>query len=207
MGRAARAKAERKRLRETAGLAVADLGRLLVLWGIPGTGKSTFARWLSREKGFEHVDNDKVAMKVESGGALTNLEQAWKDVEGSPESFVTLVTSHSSPVVVEYGMFADEPGVRLLGQLRDLGAEPWWFDGDRGAAKEAWRDENRKGRRPFDDANWDRVVRVMEANRELVKGFFGARVLRTIEAGPVRTAPSEIYKTMVDNGRAGHVPG
>ena len=32
----------------------------MVLWGVPGVGKSTFARWLKSNKGYEHVDTDVV---------------------------------------------------------------------------------------------------------------------------------------------------
>jgi adenylate kinase family enzyme len=31
---------------------------LMVLWGVPGTGKSHFARWLVANKGYVHAETD-----------------------------------------------------------------------------------------------------------------------------------------------------
>jgi hypothetical protein len=177
----------------------------VVLWGVPGAGKSTFARWLRDHRGHEHVDNDRVAMTFAANppqtawAALTSMEGAWAAwTQGriSTDTFMRAVAEAAHPVVVEYGMFADRAGVDRLRELRSHGAAPWWFDGDRGAAKQAWRDENRKSSRPFPDTNWDRVVGVIDENWPLVMEFFGPRILSTIEAGPVHVPPEETYATM-----------
>jgi len=45
---------------------------ITLICGIPGTGKSTFARWIEEKKGFLHLD-------VEKQGALqrASVESAW----------------------------------------------------------------------------------------------------------------------------------
>lgn len=179
--------------------------RLMVLWGVPGAGKSTFAHWLRDHRGHEHVDNDRVAMTFAANppqsawAALTAMERAWTawtQARMSTNTFMQAVSEAGHPVVVEYGMFADRAGVDRLRELRLHGAEPWWFDGDRAAARQAWRDENLKSSRPFPDANWDGVVGVIDENWPLVLDFFGPRILRTIEAGPVHVPPEETYSMM-----------
>jgi hypothetical protein len=77
--------------------------------------------------------------------------------------------------------------------MRDAGAEPWFY-GDKAAAKEAWRDENRIRSRNFEDGKWDEVVGLMDANWPLIVETVGQeRMLRTIEAGPQRMTPEVIY--------------
>jgi adenylate kinase family enzyme len=48
------------------------LPRVLILWGVSGVGKSTFANWLVKEKGFVRVDSD-------AGGAGdSRAANAWR---------------------------------------------------------------------------------------------------------------------------------
>ena len=86
--------------------------------------------------------------------------------------------------------------MNLLNRLRALGAEPWWFDGDRTAAKEAWLEENRKSRRAFEDWKWDEVVAVVNNNWRLIEENLGERVIRTIESGRYHIPPAETYRRM-----------
>lgn len=157
------------------------------------------------EHGYEHVDNDKVFQTLAANppatawAALTPLERAWTVLAQGripPEAFIRTVAASGQPVVVEYGMFADQRGIERLSQLRTLGAEAWWFDGDREAAKQGWREENRKSSRQFPDEAWDNVVKVIEDNWPLLAQFLGPRMLRTVERGPVHLAPEQTYATM-----------
>ena len=172
----------------------------MVLWGVPGVGKSTFARWLKANKGYEHVDTDVVAAR----GPSSTLERSWFGVtsgQSTPEAFIKAAAEFPRPVVVEYGLFADPAGVALLSRLEVLGARPLWFDGDRAAAKEAWRSENRVGHRPFADGKWDEVVTVIDANWPLIQGFFGPdRIVRSIESGPAHVSPESTYASKFGDG-------
>jgi hypothetical protein len=168
---------------------------VVILWGVPGAGKSTVARWLRDEKGYEHVENDKTALK----GVTTDLEQAWVAVprgQVSPAAFVSAAQRRGRPVVVEYGLWARRPWIDLLRRLQVAGAEPWWFDGDRVAAKAAWREDNRKSSRPFPDNAWDQVVAEIDANWPMLAELFGERIIRTIEPGPVYRSPAETFAAM-----------
>jgi predicted kinase len=198
MGRNARRRAEKRANRNQQGRpADPPLRPVVFLWGIPGAGKSTVARWLRDQKGYEYIDTDTSAMH----GVTTSLQAAWMDVlrgQVAPAAFVRAATAGPRPVVVEYGLWAQPHGIELLRQLRAAGARAWWFDGDRAGAKEAWRKENRRASRPFDDAAWDRVVAVIDANWPRLVELFGPRTVRTVEPGPTHPSPAETFKIMTD---------
>jgi len=182
---------------------VRKLPRVLVLWGVPGVGKSTFTDWLVEKKDFGRIDSD-------AGGAgASRPAKAWRVVLGAlgtatqfalAEEFVKVARYNPQPVVLEYGMGANSGGIELLRLLRDAGAEVWWFDGDRPAAFEAWKAENVKAPRNMEDAYWHEVVSVINANMTLITEFFGANIVRTIEAGPVHVLPEATFKAMFGDG-------
>jgi hypothetical protein len=169
------------------------LPRLLILWGAPGTGKSTFARYLVDHHGYVHIDTDV------GGAGHSKAAKAWQALltgQGAPEDFVKSALYNPQRVVVEYGMFANRDGINLLARLRDAGAVPGWFDGDRQPAFRAWRQENAKARPHFTDPMWHSVVAVIDANMAALKDFFGANMARTIEAGPQHVAPDVTFGAM-----------
>ena len=164
--------------------------KLMILWGVPGTGKSTFAGWLRDNKGFTHVDTDAVA----TGRAKpTVLTQAWEGTyerKFAPAAFIEAIAKHGRPVVAEYGLWANAGNIELLRNLQQRGADPWWFDGYRLAAFAAWHNENPRSRPHLDDGAWQRVVDVINANWQLLEQFYGKeRILRTIENGPSYASP------------------
>jgi hypothetical protein len=169
------------------------LPRALILWGVPGSGKSTYAKHLVEQHGYVHIDTDA------QGAGESRAAKAWRAVlngHGTPEDFVKAARYNPEPVVTEYGMFANDRGIALLRRLRDAGAEPWWFDGDRAAAFRAWQDENKKARPNFVDPMWHNVVRVIDENYAALQEFFGSTMVRTIEAGPTHIPPEETFKVM-----------
>ena len=158
-------------------------------WGIPGVGKTTFANWLVIEKGFTRVDSD-------YPNTARLLDRSWAAARQggvTPADFVAEAMRHGK-VVVEFGIWAHPPAFDFLRGFVKAGAQAWWFDGDRDEAFKAWRmDSDARGMQP--DA-WERVVRVIRENWQHVEDFFGPRIVRTIEAGPVHVPPEQTYRTI-----------
>lgn len=105
------------------------LPRILILWGVPGVGKSTFADWLVENKEFVRVDSDAGA------AGDSRAANAWRVVLaalGTPRQyaaareFARVATYSPKRVVLEYGMFANDEAISLLAVMRDSGAEAWW---------------------------------------------------------------------------------
>ena len=103
---------------------------LMVLWGVPGTGKSYFARWLVTNKGYVHAETD--------AGLQLALNLASRSLQ------------YGRPVVIEWGVYVDESAINTVRRWQEAGADAWWFDSEsREAAREAWKLENVKAGRLF----------------------------------------------------------
>lgn len=168
---------------------------VLILWGVPGVGKSTFADFLVAHEGFVRIDSDA------GGGGDTKAARAWRRFlagQGSAQEFMEVAGASRQPIVLEFGMFATAGAIALLERMRQAGAAAWWFDGDRDAAFEAWKQENRKSGRVFDigERKWDQVVGMMNFNWPLLAALFGTNIVRTIEAGPAYVPPTDTLRTM-----------
>lgn len=178
---------------------------MVILWGIPGTGKSTFANWLRDRMGFEYVDTDELASRPPS----SPLERAWEPFRrglGEPQKFMTAAARALRPVVVEYGLWVTPDTIDILRSLRSLGAVPIWFDGDPAAAKQSWITKNHQIGRPFEDDFWDKVVAESTRNWSHVGDLFGGNIVRAVEAGPKHLAQEDIYVLTLGRLDAGNLP-
>ncbi len=98
-------------------------GNVLLLIGTPGTGKRPVGQYLAQERGFVHLDFE----KEETRDALLDLSRSELRAE------LTRLQEGRHGVVITWRA----EGVDQLDdveRLRAAGAEPVWFDSDRGAA-------------------------------------------------------------------------
>jgi murein L,D-transpeptidase YcbB/YkuD len=158
-------------------------------WGIPGVGKTTFAKWLVRERGFTRVDSDYPNM----ASALDALWARARQGRVTPEAFVREAHRHGQ-VIVELGIYAYPQAFDFLRGFRAAGADLWWFDGDRDEAFKAWlKDAAERG---MAREKWEQVVRIIRANWAHIEDFFGDHIVRTIEAGPVHVPPEQTNRAI-----------
>jgi hypothetical protein len=102
--------------------------RLVLICGIPGTGKTTMGEFLRKHHGFIHLDAEFFA-RTNPGPANFVWEQ-----------FLGVVQSHKrtgESVVITWGFI---PGVddETIRSLQEMGFVLVWFDGDRVAARHAF---------------------------------------------------------------------
>src|SRR5579864_4379767 len=94
---------------------------LLLITGIPGTGKTTYGDKFAKEFGFVHRDLED--------------EQTMNRFNAYPAQFIGELLNEKKSVVVTWGFGPDcERSVFLVQQLRDAGFKWIWFDGNRPAA-------------------------------------------------------------------------
>lgn len=160
--------------------------RLILLSGIPASGKSTYGEWLAREKGFIHLD-------VEHGVLQrAGLKELWDRIftEGiSVAPFIEGVRQFAVPVAIDWG-FPPQclPTVRAFHQH---GVATWWFDGDREAARRAFI---RRG--TVSVADLDVQMRLIAERWAEITSFFGTRVINTINRDVTYIPPEQIFQHM-----------
>src|SRR5205085_10427350 len=102
---------------------------ILLLSGIPATGKSTFARYLVSKHGFAHYD-----LECDSRGwPYPGLKRAW---DTDRAAFLTQVRQHHDRVVLDWGF-----PISCLSWVKELqadGVQLIWFDGDVGRSRQVF---------------------------------------------------------------------
>lgn len=156
--------------------------QLLLISGVPGTGKSCFAEWLRERHEFVLYETDK------HGGKPPSTEWIFQQRQ----------------LVVEWGFPANEPYlskcIELIQCWVDCGVGHWWFDGDRGAARASFLN---RGTIPATSYGippgvaWDAQVGEINRNWPKIEALFPPeRSLRVIEAGPTYLPVQEIFATI-----------
>jgi hypothetical protein len=102
---------------------------ILLLSGIPATGKSEFARHLAQEHGFAHYDLE----RDPHGWPHPELHGAWSTDRAA---FVALLRKNHDRVVLDWGFPIS--CLSWAEQLQDRGVRLIWLDGDVDRAREAF---------------------------------------------------------------------
>lgn len=152
-----------------------DLVHLLIA-GIPASGKSSFARWL-----VDNHDYVRCPSGEEPGASfLTEIDQA---------------RSAGPNVVIDWGF-----PVRALPIVRELvasGVEPWWFDGDRDAALQAFL---ARPDHPATKADWDVQLAAIEEHWHEIADMFRDRILNVVSPGPTHLSSETCFRLIGGSG-------
>lgn len=107
---------------------------LLLITGIPGTGKTEISNYLKDNHGFQHLDRE--------------ITDSWppqlEDRIEWVKNQIAALEPHSNGIVISWGFMPgyDEKEIR---QLRQVGFKLFWFDGNRPAARQAFIKRNTVG--------------------------------------------------------------
>jgi hypothetical protein len=152
---------------------------LILISGIPGTGKSTYVEWLGDQHGFRyfHLDTDDPAR-----GVLFNL---------GPPTFIQRVIGPAPGLALDWGFPPNDLCLAMVRRLHRAGVIGWWFDGDWRAAFDSFCN------RPDHSVEaWDIQLPKIEAAWPQIKEIFGDRRIDVVTSGPTHMEPDEIHKRM-----------
>lgn len=160
---------------------------LVLLSGIPATGKSTFGRWLEENYGFAHID-------LESSGLdRFGLSPTWQRICRLPPPdvtpFISALQALACPVALDWGF--PPPWLPLVEALHHAGVTAWWFDGDRAAARTAFI---HRGTVPV--SALEQQMRGIEANQSALDAFYQTRTVRAIEVDGSLTPADWLFTTI-----------
>lgn len=149
---------------------------VILLSGIPATGKSKFARHLSRVHGFAHYD-----LEFYPGGwPHPELKRLW---DTDRAAFVVQIRLNHNRVVLDWGFPIS--CLSWVDQLRDQNVRLIWFDGDVDRAREAFFQRGR-----IDVANFDKQVK--EVQRASYPGSLNCLVIPALSASGVSLDQEQI---------------
>src|SRR5260221_11381175 len=111
--------------------------RILLLTGIPGTGKTTIGDYLRDNHDFVHFDMEKPSswpQEFQKYGSVTNHDPSLS------EEFVIAAKQLGKDIIFSWG-FVPITADPILGNFIKHGAVMFWFDGDRPTAKKYWHED------------------------------------------------------------------
>lgn len=177
----------KKRLMPSIGLSRSYTRAPALICGIPASGKSSYGRWLEREKNIIFVDIEEDSA-LESAG----LEQLWDsllaDLAGA-SNLVQALTRNKRQIVLAWGFPVSY--LPVVAALKDTGVNVWWFDGDRASARQSFLDRGDLALELFDsqladiEAHWPEILRI-----------FGTHIIQVVGPGQAYLPGEEIYNQM-----------
>jgi hypothetical protein len=167
--------------------------RLVLLAGIPASGKSQFGRWVEERHGILHLD-------VEKDGRLAaiGLEGSWnrcfrlRDVT----AFASQLRSLNRDVIVNWGF--PVAWLDVVRQFKSEGFVLWWFGADHGRARQAFAE---RGDVPL--AAFERQVAAISTNWSAIETVFRPNIVTTLDGQGNRSTPEDLLERMFGSAASG----
>jgi hypothetical protein len=160
--------------------------KVILISGIPATSKSCYCKWLEQQKGFIHLDFDKLLWNKGSMESLA-LVQILK--ETGAMGFINAAKKSGKPIAIDWGFPPNN--LHHVRELCEAGAEVWWFAGERQIARHKFIERGGGDEKAF-DTQMDNI----EANLPQINSVIGSNVIETLHADGTYTKPEEIFKHM-----------
>lgn len=166
----------------------------LLVCGIPATGKSTYSAWLEHNKNFLHLDIDAEsdsARKSPSGSLERELAKRFFLIEsqGNARRFIEYLAVCKKPVVVDWGF--PTKYLWIVKELQQRGLHVWWLDGDRSAAREAFKKRGTGNIESFDC----QIKKITEYWSD-IQSVVEQKVIDALDSEGRHRSPQALYEVM-----------
>ncbi|HEU0049639.1 MAG TPA: hypothetical protein VFQ43_18775 [Nitrososphaera sp.] len=157
---------------------------ILLLSGVPGSGKSCYGRWLAKNKAYLHLD-------LEHGDLEKyGLQRVWDEFWSSrSDGLISALLETAAPVCLDWGF--PPRCLPIVRRLADVDVELWWFEADPHLAKKYFLE-----RATVSEAAFDEQMANIEASRRAIMELFGQHVIRVFREDGMRVPCEEIYAQM-----------
>jgi hypothetical protein len=160
---------------------------VLIISGLPGAGKTHYAKWLEA-RGHGRVSIDETVNKPAKD--WSRLQVAVVAAINGEDEPLRFEAGAYRGVVIEWGFHPLDMG-RLSEMIR-RGYIAWFFDGDRAAANESWREAH-----PGDpDDVWLEQVARLDGVKPEIRTMYGSNIIETVHPGPVHLSPEKINRRL-----------
>ena len=161
------------------------MGEILLISGVPASGKSYFGQWLEKTASFLHFD-------VEKDGRLDHrgLKPLWDrcftngTVRPTRRSVACICLPH---VVLNWG-FPPEC-LNVVALLKSEGVSIWWFNADHAAARRAFIKRDDVSLECF-----DRQITKMTCAWRNIEALFEPQIITTLGPDDERVSPEDIFR-------------
>ena len=151
--------------------------RIILVSGIPASGKPTYARWLASSKQYIHLDVDFAAnWQLPLDVWLESMRQSQNNG------------------IIDWGF--PPASIDIVKWIVSEGVEPWWFDGDRTAARQAFSERHERGEHPAELDAFDHQMTQIQAHWAEIEQVFRGRIIRSILAGPTYLDVESLFDEM-----------
>lgn len=159
---------------------------LILLAGIPATGKSHFCRWLSAQHGYVHVDIEKADFRHSLG-----LCHVWDIMESSGDALplITALRRLGPRVILDWGF--PPHCLPIVTTLKNNGANLWWFDGDYDKARHEFIKRNTVAL-----ASFDHQINQIRQSWNKISAVFEGRCMNVLDANGQRMLSEAIWASM-----------
>jgi len=172
------------------------VGRLLVISGVPASGKSTYCEWLAA-RGWVFINHDRANLSTRP------IDQTWWNlvISGRAADFVQVVATGKQDVALEFGFPTDLlPQVQLL---KAAGAQHWWFEANHQTARALFIARNdewtRQGRQDLviPIMAFDKYVHDIVTHRDEIREVFAPTIIETLQPDGRRLPVEEIHRQVL----------
>jgi hypothetical protein len=183
-------------------------GHVLLICGMPASGKTTFGNWLRDTRGWLHLDLELSDCLTANSLPLFWSRRIWELDAPSLQSFIQHLRSLDRSTVMTWGFHID--CLPLIETMAAADAVPWWFEVDRLAARQVFvgrqtiiRDGLPQPGTP-DPAAFDRQFGTMASHWAAISAVFGNQIVRALTPDGAYLHPEVILARLTSE--AGETP-